>query len=218
MLAKDYRLKARESLAGNWMLSVLVALLAAILGGLASNGMFSVNFQLGNESGIEIIDYANTVLRLASFLAIVQFIVGGPIRLGHCRYLLNQQDRQTLSAQDLFTGFQHFGAGFLLQLLISLFTFLWSLLLIIPGIVASYRYAMAPFIMAEHPEMSAIEAINASKKMMYGNKWRLFCLDFSFIGWAILCAFTFGIGMLFLNPYITAARAAFYRSLNKTDS
>ena len=89
---------------------------------------------------------------------------------------------------------------------------------IIPGFIATYRYAMAPYIMAEHPEMGIMEAIEASKQMMDGNKWSLFCLDFSFIGWMILSACTFGIGDLFLNPYTHMATAHFYLNLSRGSS
>ena len=93
--------------------------------------------------------------------------------------------------------------------------FLWMLLFIIPGIVAAYRYAMTSFILAENPELTAGEAINCSKELMDGNKWRLFCLNFSFIGWIILCGFTLGIGYLWLTPYEQAANAAFYRDITR---
>ena len=79
--------------------------------------------------------------------------------------------------------------------------------------MASYSYAMTGYILAEHPELTASEAIAQSKAMMAGNRWRLFCLQFSFIGWDILCALTLGIGNLALRPYRHAAEAAFYREL-----
>ena len=90
---------------------------------------------------------------------------------------------------------------------------LWSLLLVIPGIIASYSYAMAPYILYENPGMRPTAAIKASKELMRGNKWRLFCLQFSFIGWALLCALTAGIGNLWLHPYQETAQASFYRQI-----
>ena len=88
------------------------------------------------------------------------------------------------------------------------------LLLIVPGIIAVYRYALAPYLMAEDPEMGAMEAIEKSKELMKGNKWRLFCLQFSFIGWMLLSSLTFGLGNLALRPYQEAAYAAFYREVS----
>ena len=92
----------------------------------------------------------------------------------------------------------------------ALFIFLWSLLFVIPGIVAGYRYAMAPFIMAENPNIGAFEAIAMSKEMMRGHKGELFYLHLTFIGWKLLALFTFGIGNLFIAPYIATSEAAFY--------
>jgi len=87
-------------------------------------------------------------------------------------------------------------------------------LLIVPGIMASYSYAMTGYILAEHPELTAGEAIAQSKDMMAGNRWRLFCLQFSFIGWMLLSSLTFGLGNLALRPYQEAAYAAFYREVS----
>ena len=101
----------------------------------------------------------------------------------------------------------------------SLLTFLWSLLFIVPGIIASYRYALAPYLMAENPDMGVMEAIARSKELMNGSKWRLFCLQLSFIGWSLLCVLTLGIGYLWLAPYQNAAEAAFYLEVTgRTDA
>lgn len=97
-----------------------------------------------------------------------------------------------------------------MQLLVGIYTFLWTLLLIIPGIIAAFSYAMTPYILEENPYMPINEAIRQSKVMMYGNKWRLFCLEISFIGWALLSVLTCGIGFLWLAPYINAAECAFF--------
>ena len=93
------------------------------------------------------------------------------------------------------------------------FTILWSLVLVIPGIIKSYSYAMTSFILKDEPEMKNNAAIEKSMAMMEGNKMKLFMLDLSFIGWAILCIFTLGIGLLFLQPYVAISRAAFYEDL-----
>ena len=96
----------------------------------------------------------------------------------------------------------------------SIFAVLWSLLFVIPGIYAAYGYAMTPYILMENPEMTPNEAITKSKELMDGNRFRLFCLEISFIGWVLLAAFfTLGIGMFWLAPYIEASFAAFYREI-----
>lgn len=215
MFASDYRRIARENLVGNWGISILVAFLASLLGGAISGSNLSLEVDAETVQSLPTIVAEFLVMwgSVASVLSMVQFVIGGPIKLGNCHYLLHQHDHAEKDIKDLFSEFSRWGAGFALNLLTTLYTALWTLLLIVPGIVATYKYAMAPFILAENPEMSASDAIKASKDMMNGNKWRLFCLDFSFIGWAILSALTMGIGSLFLNPYISASHAAFYRSL-----
>ena len=115
----------------------------------------------------------------------------------------------------LFAGYRQFGRIFVAYLLIFVYTFLWTLLFIIPGIVKSYSYAMTPYILADHPELSGEQAISRSMAMMQGNKLRLFLLHLSFIGWAILATLTCGIGFLWLYPYIYASMAVFYEDVKK---
>ena len=97
--------------------------------------------------------------------------------------------------------------------LMYLFVFLWTLLLIIPGIIKCFSYAMTPFILEENPELSANEAIDRSRAMMKGHKFDLFWLFLSFIGWIILAAIPFGIGFLWLTPYMETSVAAFYEDV-----
>jgi len=94
-----------------------------------------------------------------------------------------------------------------------LFVFLWSLLLIIPGIIASLAYSMTFFILADEPELGASDALAKSKRMMRGYKWKYFCLNLRFIGWAILCVISLGIGFLWLIPYMQISYAKFYEDV-----
>jgi hypothetical protein len=99
--------------------------------------------------------------------------------------------------------------------LVMLFTFLWSLLFIIPGIVKSYEYRMIPYLVADNPNLTYKEAFAESRRMMQGNKWRTFVLDLSFIGWHLLSALTLGIlELFFVHPYQNLANAALYERLN----
>ena len=95
----------------------------------------------------------------------------------------------------------------------NIFIFLWTLLLIVPGIIMSYAYAMTPYIMKDNPEMGAMECIKKSKAMMNGYKWKLFLLDLGFIGWILLACITFGIYGLWLTPWMQTSRAKFYEEL-----
>ena len=158
---------------------------------------------------------AASVILAAAFVAVViSLAVGSVIELGYARFNLDLVDRQKQpELKTLFDYFSVWRTAFCAKFLRGLYIFLWSLLFIIPGVVAEYSYAMTGFILAEHPELTATEAIEKSKELMYGNRWRLFCLRFSFIGWSILSAMTFGIGDLWLTPYRQAADAAFYREI-----
>ena len=209
------RARARENLRNNWGLSLGVALLAALFGALHTSANVDINLQL--EEYIDLPPrIAALMFSLASFagtLNLLHLILGGTVQLGYTRYLLNQHDGQELDVKLLFSQFDRFSQGFLQALLRSIFIALWSLLLVIPGIVKSYSYAMTPFIMIDHPEMDARTAIKASMELMDGHKFDLFVLELTFIGWALLNVLTLGIGSLWLNPYMNAARAAFYRQI-----
>lgn len=224
MEAKDLRQKARENLSGNWALSIGVAVVAWLLGGLMVGSSFipEINYTLEGEH-INLKDWLNTAMTFSqnfggltlstTGLGLAQFIIGGVIELGYARYLLKQYDRQDFQFGDLFSQFERFGQGFAQHFLRSLYTFLWGLLFVIPGIMKGYSYAMTPYLMIDNPQMSASEAINASKEMMDGHKADLFWLDLTFFGWNMLAILTMNIGNIALNPYKNAARAAFYRDL-----
>ena len=214
MTSSDYRRIARENLAGNWGQSILVTFIASVLGALLTGGSFSFNIdaEMLAELPATLQRYVALLMSVMSFLGLVQFIVGGTVQLGYTKYLLNQYNKASFDISDLFSEFDRFGQGFLQNFLRGLYIFLWSLLFVIPGIVKTYSYAMTPFIMAENPNMTANEAITASRELMDGHKFDLFLLELSFFGWALLNLLTLGLGSLALNPYIHAARAAFYKT------
>lgn len=213
-----FRERARMILAGKWGIAILVTFLASIFGAplVASNVNF--NLELDEETMAQIPQifrtYFTIALSVSGVMGLIQFILGGVIQLGYCKFLLNLHDGENADVKDLFSQFHRFTDGFLLVLLQSIYVALWSLLFVIPGIIAAYKYAMAPFILLENPGMKANDAISDSKTIMDGMKGSLFLLDLSFIGWTLLSALTLGIGNLWLNPYMNASRAAFYRSLS----
>lgn len=222
MEARDYRQIARNNLQNNWGLSIGVAVIAYLLGGLLVGSSFipSIEYKIEGQSISRFSDLLKVTLStvgvtasFSSLLGLVQFIIGGVVELGYAQYLLKQYSRQDPQWNDLFSKFDYFGAGFCQKFLRSLYTFLWGLLFVIPGIVKSYAYAMTPFIMADNPNLTANEAITASREMMDGHKGDLFWLELTFIGWDLLAALTLNLGHLALNPYKNAARAAFYREL-----
>jgi uncharacterized membrane protein len=184
-LSAEYRSIARDRLKNNWGTAVLVCVIVALI-----------------SSGASMIPMCGWAL---SLLLAGQFIVGELI----CFIRLHR--KQSVSLSNLFDGFtKNWINNFLTYLLQMVYTFLWTLLFVIPGIVKSYAYSMTMYLKSQKPELGHNEAIALSQKIMQGKKFKLFCLHLSFIGWAILSCFTLGIGFIFLLPYMQASSVAFY--------
>ena len=240
-IAEDFRRIARNALTNKWFIAVAVGLVASILGGIGSNGPefkvnidgsnISMNFNvagqtiksIGTNGGVDsevgafILASLPIIIIASLFAAVIYFALGSFIGVGYAKFNLNLVDKKESAFGTLFEYFSHWKTTAATRLLSVLYMFLWSLLFIIPGIVAGYSYAMTDYILAENPNLTASEAIEQSKTMMYGNRWRLFCLQFSFIGWDILATLAFGIGHLWLTPYKQATYAAFYREVSGTE-
>ncbi len=222
MIASKHRQRARDALSGHWGMAILVALIASILGAATSGGgSLSMNFDPDQETLAKLPPAALNIFLLVlrplatlNFaLGLITLVFGGVITVGYCTYRLNLQDGKPAELRDLFAHMGIFAKAFFMRLMTILFTLLWTLLLIVPGIMASYSYSMAPFILAENPELSGMDAIRQSKELMYGHRYRLFCLDLSFIGWNLLSALTFGLVGLYVRPYHSQSHASFYREL-----
>ena len=226
MSSSQFRAAARKALSGKWMIAVIAGLIATLLGGASSSGVeFEVNFENGSahataQVGMLDFEISPALFAFLSYalisiliMALVLYVLGSVISLGYARFNLTLIDGGSPEIGDLFTYFPWFKTAFCARFLVGLYSFLWSLLLVIPGIYASYGYAMTSYILAENPDLTAREAISRSKQLMDGHWLDLFILQLSFIGWAILSALTLGIGSLWLNPYTEAATAAFYRNL-----
>ena len=145
--------------------------------------------------------------------SIASLILSGPMLLGLMIFFLKLTRNQEISFSMGFSGFNYFGKAAGIYLLAALFTFLWALLLIIPGIIKALSYSQALYILADNPDTGFLEAINKSKSMMDGAKGKLFLLGLSFIGWAILSVLSCGIGFLWLIPYMQTSFANFYEDL-----
>lgn len=237
--AADFREIARNALRGKWGIAVVTSLIASLLNSAGSDGVglnvniegshADLNFNIAGQTvfstggdpgaGINAFLVGTTIyIVLASLvIAALLLLVGSVVSVGYSKFNLDLVDHQDVELGHLFRYFPHWKNTVCASLLKGIYIFLWSLLLFIPGIIASYSYAMTNYILAEHPELTAREAIALSKDMMEGNRWRLFCLHASFIGWSFLCLFTFGIGNLWLSPYKNAAEAAFYREVSGTE-
>lgn len=217
MFAKDFRSWARENLRGHWGPAVAVGFVATLLTG--GSGLtvqisdLEETFSGFNLSELLSNEIVTMLLTVSVIVSLITFVIGGVVRFGQCSFHLNLINHREARFSDLFSQFYRIWDGIRMQIVMGFFVFLWSLLLFIPGIIASYRYAMVPYLMAEFPDLKVMEAMRESKRLMAGNKGRLFCLQLSFIGWALLSALTLGIGTLWLTPYSTAAETAFYMSV-----
>lgn len=188
--AKEMRATAAAALKGKWGSAVLTTFVYMAIACVGSG-------ILGIIPGLNLIAIIACVILVAGFdVALLNLLrTGEAIEVG-CLFDFFKESRLWVTI-----------------LLMYVYTFLWSLLFIIPGIIKGYSYAMTPYILKDNPNMENNAAIEMSMAMMNGFKWRLFCLDLSFIGWAFLCVLTLGIGYLWLVPYMQTARAAFYEDV-----
>jgi uncharacterized membrane protein len=179
--------QARESLAGKWgqAIGVLVVYMLMMI-------------------AIQIIPMAG---------AIISLLIGGPMAIGLATFSLALARNEDANINQLFEGFNKFGLALAAYFLMFVFIILWMLLLIIPGIIAAISYSMTFYIIADEESMDAMEAIDKSKAMMDGYKWKYFCLGLRFLGWALLCVLTLGIGFLWLMPYMQVTNAKFYEDV-----
>ena len=144
----------------------------------------------------------------------IKIVVGNVVYVGGIRFFI-QNRRENPSAGTIFFGFQNgnYGNIALTIFLKDLYTALWTLLLVVPGIIKHYEYRMIPYILAENPTMPREEAFQISRRMMMGQKMDVFVLDLSFIGWFILEKISFGLaGLFFVRPYYETVFAELYEA------
>ena len=157
-----------------------------------------------------IIGAIQTTTEFFPLVGLLLLAISGPMALGIAIFSINISRNQDARLEQIFQGFNNFNTSLGAYLLMLLFTFLWTLLLIIPGIIAVLSYSMTFYILADDNSIGAMEAIDKSKKMMDGYKWKYFCLGLRFIGWSLLCILTLGIGFLWLLPYMQVSMVKFY--------
>lgn len=189
----QYKDLALQSLNGKWGKGVIATLIYGI-----------ISFVLSS------FDYAYQGLG-----TILTLLVGLPISWGLTCIFLAISRHEEASSGNLFDGFKDYNRIFFTLVLQGIYTFLWTLLLIVPGIIKYYSYAMTPYILKDNPDKSYNAAIEESMRIMDGKKMDLFLLQLSFIGWAILACLTLGIGFFFLIPYMETAQAHFYEDAAK---
>ena len=201
-------------------ISVVFGLLSTYLigSGMSYNDLMQINQHLENGNLDYAIRYMSDYMPSAAShgIDLLIQIVMSIVSVGFMMFLLNTIRRNEPCFGNLLDGFGMPFRIVLMNILIYLFVVLWSMLLLIPGIIASYRYRMSTYLLIDHPEYSPADCIRESKRLMKGHKWELFCLDLSFIGWALLG----GIPMLgwliriWTTPYMGLTYALFYEQLS----
>lgn len=153
------------------------------------------------------------IINASAGLGPVVLVIGGPMVVGISIFSLNIARGEEARMEQIFDGFKNFGNTVGAYILYGLFVFLWSLLLIIPGIIAAISYSQTFFILAEDNEIGPMDALKKSRDMMEGHKWKYFELCLIFFGLSLLCILTLGIGFLFLFPFMQVTFANFYDDL-----
>ena len=196
---KELKRRARHSLDRNifgnsWLFALLACLIISLITGALSG---------------------------SAILAPATFICYGCFQYGLAVFFLDTSrvTEQKNDINSVFAGFsENIGRNIIAGILYQIFITLWTLLLIIPGIIMSYAYSMTFYILKDHPEYTASQALKASKQMMKGYKMKLFLLDLSFIGWilvSLICCL--GVGMLWVTPYMRAAKTEFYEVIKNRE-
>ena len=222
---------AKQQLGGsifseNWLLALVCCLiLSAIVSAVSSAGaMVSGGFSFGkmftvmqqnmyNEDAVyEVVSMYPAMFAGTGVSSVLVLLVSGPLSFGLAKVFLRLvYGEPKVKIETMFDGFREdFGGTVLLILMIGIFTFLWSLLFIIPGIVKGIAYSMAYYIKVEHPDYDWRRCIGESQELMRGYKGQYFVLQLSFIGWYIVGFLTFGLGLLWVSPYVECTNANFY--------
>jgi len=188
----EAKLLAKQQIKGNILMLFLIALITSAIAGACA--------------GILVVGW------------VASFVVVPSLMLGLTMIYLNLAKGVSVDIARMFDGFQNIGPCVILYLLTGVFTFLWSLLFFIPGIIKGLSYSMGMYILAEHPEMSATQALDESKRMMRGHKWELFVLQLSFIGWFLLVPFTMGLLLIWLTPYVKMSTTNFYNCIKPIET
>ncbi|MEG0371492.1 MAG: DUF975 family protein [Clostridium sp.] len=195
----EIRKEAREVLKGNWKKATGLTMLLILL--------------LFVPMIVAIFAFPTQETTVSVILQIWVMLITGPVALGFSDFFINLQRNGNGNLKDGFKGFSNFLKAFGLYFMTTLFTNLWSILLIIPGIIAAFNYSQTFYILADNPNIKVLDAIRESKKMMYGHRGRYLLLQLSFIGWGILSIFTLGLGFIWLFTYIYASEAVFYNDI-----
>jgi len=213
--------RAKKVLKGNYWHAFAVSLIILITGGSHNHGEIgSTTGGTGSTGAGNVInlDYEIAFLVGAVIILIVllRILIGYVLEVGGRKYFIRLSEGESkISYIGYFFRRNNYTNVFLTMFLRSIYLILWTLLLIIPGIIKFYAYRMVPYILADNPEIGHRRAIKLSEEMTQGEKWDIFVLDLSFLGWIILGSLALGVGILFVQPYYDATNAELYLKLRK---
>lgn len=206
---------AKQSLKGNWGKAIGAYVVVTLISVAFSFPTIVTSIQMVMAELMDLVYIGNIAMGGLSFLAsIAALFIMPALQLGLIAFFLKIARDQNAQVGDVFSRFSQLLKCVGLNIMIGLKVFLWSLLFVIPGIIAAYRYSMAFYILADNPDMGVMECIDRSSELMRGHKLDLFILELSFIGWELLCGLTFGIGILWLAPYMSVTTCNFYRAIS----
>lgn len=222
MRISDIKKKARKSLKDYWAVAALLTFLSALIV-VGAPYFFEITLCGGVSNWLNNWFLPNQTPSSVQFIELVYSIVLTPFTFSIYWFYLSLSRSENPQLYGVFAVYTDMDKSLKLiwaSILVEIYVILWSLLLIVPGIIKSLAYSQTIFILRDHPEYSVSEAITESRKMMDGYKWKYFLLNLSFIGWIFLSVFfTAFIGLLWVIPYIIASFAEFYNELNqKKDS
>ena len=210
---------AKNSLQGRWGVAIACLLLAVYIPSLVIGGITGfASAAMGFAAEAEAYGIYGLISSLDSLFSIaVSILVLGPLSIGYYYFNLRFVRGMEVTATMPYRAFSSgcYGRFLMTYFMMELFIFLWSLLLIVPGIIKSLAYAQTPYILMDHPEMGWKEALKESQRMMDGHKWELFVLGLSFIPWLLLVCVTFGIALLYVGPYMQVTYTNVYRTLKE---
>lgn len=194
ILRSELKQNAKNQLKNNWGLAIGIIIVCTLISCIPN-----LLVEINDES-----------LAIAIITPIITLFITGPLTIGQCKFFINLANRSNPKFSDLWYGFNNILKAIGVTLLVGIIVSIGTILLIIPGIILSFMYSQVYYIMAENPEMSIIDCLKESARIMKGHKMDLFVLELSFLGWVILMGITFGIAGLYVLPYYSATLTNFY--------
>ena len=198
ILRSELKQNAKDQLKNNWGLAIGIIIVCTLISSIPN-----LLVEIDSES-----------FAISIIIPIITLVITGPLTIGQCKFFINLANRSNPKFSDLWYGFNNMLRAIGVTLLVGVIVFIGTILFIIPGIILAFMYSQVYYIMAENPEMSIMNCLKESARIMKGHKMDLFILELSFIGWGILMVITLGIAGLYVLPYYNATLTNFYLEIS----